>query len=72
MTSQPWDCGFEPFNYGVTSCDERNPHNYNTSNGWFQEKNPRMIYASYEDLFHNQAKIIMFLKTKQRLKMEAN
>ena len=31
-----------------------------TSTGWFHEADPRVIYMSCENLFHNRAKISMF------------
>ena len=47
--SQPKGCGFEP-----------NIVSHPLFVSWFQEADLRLIYLSYENLFHNQAKINMF------------
>ena len=32
---------------------------YDTSTGWLQEADSRMIYLSYENMFHNRSKICL-------------
>jgi hypothetical protein len=52
--SQPRDHGFEHFSGydNVSSCD--------TSTGWFQELDSKVINLSCKTLFRNRAKINMF------------
>ena len=52
--SQPWDRGFEP--------QMRHDHDssYNTSTGWFQEADSRVISIICENLLQNQAKMNKF------------
>ena len=52
--SQPQDHGFEPH----TGHDH--DFSYDTSTGWFQEADSRVIKISCENLLHNRAKINMF------------
>ena len=52
--SQPWDCGFEP------NTGHNHDSSYDTSTGWFQEADSRVINRSCQNLFLNQAKINMF------------
>ena len=55
--SQPRDRGFEPH-----TCHDHDDHDssYDTSTGWFQEADSRVINLSCDKLFHNRAKINMF------------
>ena len=53
-TSQPRDRGFEPH----TGHD--NDSSYDSSTGWFQEADSRVINLSCLNLFHNRVKINMF------------
>ena len=52
--SQPRDRGFGHY----TGDDHDSSHD--TSTGWFQEADSKVIYISSENLFHNRAKLNKF------------
>jgi hypothetical protein len=52
--SQPRDHGFEPYS------GHDHVSSYDTSTGWFQEVDSKVINISCKNLFRNRAKINMF------------
>ena len=49
-----------------------NDSSYDTSIGWFQEADSRVIYLSCDNLFHNQAKVNMFKYNVHKLNVYLN
>ena len=58
--SLPGDRGFEPHT------GHEHDSSYDTSTGWFQEEDSRVINVSCQNMFHIRAKMNMFKLTKDK------